>query len=130
MNRGRMEAESPRSVWPADLPVARVRVARPTDHLEKVVRFYRDGLGLTVLSSFEGHAGYSGVMLGLPDEGYHLEFTQHEKGSPGPAPSRVKGAKGHPNSGCSGVRDHPLSVLVRARPGKSIRLAVTLAVRL
>jgi hypothetical protein len=30
----------------ADLGLAHLRVARPTDDLEAVVRFYRDGLGL------------------------------------------------------------------------------------
>jgi len=28
------------------------------------------------------------VLLGLPGMQYHLEFTQHDRGSPGPAPSR------------------------------------------
>ena len=74
--------------WPAGMPVAQVRVARPTDRLDEVVRFYRDGLGLNQIGSFEGHAGYSGVMLGLPGRGYHLEFTRHEEGSPCPAPTR------------------------------------------
>ncbi|MGH8063697.1 MAG: hypothetical protein ACRERE_00380 [Candidatus Entotheonellia bacterium] len=32
--------------WPQDLPVAQVRVARPTECLEAVVRFYRDGVGV------------------------------------------------------------------------------------
>ena len=32
--------------WPDDIPVVQVRVARPTDRLDEVVRFYRDGLGL------------------------------------------------------------------------------------
>ncbi|HEX5748816.1 MAG TPA: VOC family protein [Archangium sp.] len=45
-------------------------------------------LGLKVLGSFTGHAGYDGVMLGLPDAGVHLELTHHEQGSPGEAPSR------------------------------------------
>jgi catechol 2,3-dioxygenase-like lactoylglutathione lyase family enzyme len=74
--------------WPPELPVGRVRVARPTDRLDEVVRFYRDGLGLAELGSFEGHAGYSGFFLGLPGLEYHLEFTSHESGSPCPAPSR------------------------------------------
>lgn len=74
--------------WPTDLPVARVRIARPTDRLEEVVAFYRDGVGLPVIGSFEGHAGYSGIMLGLPGTSYHLEFTHHEDGSDCPAPSR------------------------------------------
>jgi catechol 2,3-dioxygenase-like lactoylglutathione lyase family enzyme len=74
--------------WPAEMPVAQVRVARPTSRLEQVVRFYHEGLGLNRIGSFEGHAGYSGVMLGLPGRGYHLEFTQHAEGSPCPAPTR------------------------------------------
>ena len=51
-------------------------------------RFYGEGLGLVELEAFEGHAGYSGVLFGLPGAAYHLEFTQHEAGSPCPAPSR------------------------------------------
>jgi len=74
--------------WPAGFPVEQVRVARPTDQLDEVVRFYRDGLGLVELLRFEGHAGYSGVMLGLPGNRYHLEFTSHVNGSPCPAPTR------------------------------------------
>jgi catechol 2,3-dioxygenase-like lactoylglutathione lyase family enzyme len=68
--------------------VSQVRFARPTDRLAEVLRFYEDGLGLPRIDSFEGHAGYSGVMLGLPGEDYHLEFTEHEDGSPCPAPTR------------------------------------------
>ena len=77
-----------RGRWPEDLPVAQVRVARPTDRLAEVVRFYRDALGLPQLGSFEGHAGYDGVMIGLPGRDYHLEFTSHAGGSPCPAPTR------------------------------------------
>jgi catechol 2,3-dioxygenase-like lactoylglutathione lyase family enzyme len=73
--------------WPPDLPVLRVRWARPTDRLEEVVAFYTDGLGLQELGRFEGHAGYDGVLVGLPGSDYHLEFTSHADGSPGPAPS-------------------------------------------
>jgi catechol 2,3-dioxygenase-like lactoylglutathione lyase family enzyme len=75
--------------WPAILPVRNVRFARPTDQLDDVVRFYREGLGLAELGRFAGHAGYRGVLLGLPGMPYHLEFTQHDHGSPGPAPSRT-----------------------------------------
>ena len=76
--------------WPDDLPVVQVRVVRPTDQLDAVVRFYRDGVGLTQLGSWEaeGHAGYRGVLLGLPEHAYHLAFIQHAAGSPCPAPSR------------------------------------------
>ncbi|WP_308194715.1 GNAT family N-acetyltransferase [Pseudonocardia kujensis] len=69
-------------------PLGQVRVARPTDRLDEVVAFYRDGLGLPELGRFAGHAGYRGVLLGLPGAGHHLEFTHHDDGSPGPAPTR------------------------------------------
>jgi len=72
----------------AEWPVAAVRFARPTDRLEDVLRFYEEGLGLRRIDSFDDHAGYSGVMLGLPDEEVHLELTTHAEGSPGPAPTR------------------------------------------
>jgi catechol 2,3-dioxygenase-like lactoylglutathione lyase family enzyme len=68
--------------------VVQVRVARPTDRLDEVVRFYRDAVGFVEVGSFGGHGGYDGVMLGLPGTDYHLEFTQHADGSPCPAPSR------------------------------------------
>ena len=71
----------------AHATVAQVRFARPTRQLEAVVTFYRDGLGLEEIDRFEGHAGYDGVMLGLPGRQYHLEFTQHAGGDPCPAPS-------------------------------------------
>lgn len=74
--------------WPDYLPVRQVRVARPTDRLDAVVEFYRDGLGLPELFRFDGHDDYSGVMLGLPGTAYHLEFTHHVAGSPCPAPTR------------------------------------------
>jgi hypothetical protein len=45
-------------------------------------------VGLKVVAQFEGHAGYDGVMLGLPDLPYHLEFIRHVHGSPCPAPTR------------------------------------------
>ncbi len=64
-----------------------VRVARPTDKLEQVVMFYQHALGLPIIGQFEGHAGYSGVMLGIPGTRMHLEFTHADQGSPCPAPS-------------------------------------------
>lgn len=70
------------------MQIAQVRIARPTNQLNEVVRFYCGGLGLRKIGSFEGHAGYDGVMIGLPEFDYHLEFTQHINGSPCPAPTK------------------------------------------
>lgn len=60
------------------MPSCTLRIARPTNDLSALVKFYTTALGLTVLSSFEDHAGFDGVMLGHPECSWHLEFTyQH-----------------------------------------------------
>ncbi|SFF60616.1 Glyoxalase/Bleomycin resistance protein/Dioxygenase superfamily protein [Halobacillus alkaliphilus] len=64
------------------------RIARPTDQLTEIVAFYEEGIGLPKLTQFSSHAGYDGVIFGLPDSQYQLEFTTHEKGSPCPAPTK------------------------------------------
>jgi catechol 2,3-dioxygenase-like lactoylglutathione lyase family enzyme len=70
-----------------DLARAHLRVARPTDQLEAVKAFYRDGLGLEVLDRFEGHDGFDGVMLGRRGAAYHLEFTRKAGHAGGRAPT-------------------------------------------
>ena len=52
------------------ITAAQIRVARPTDRLDEVVAFYRDGLGLPELYRFADHDGYDGVMIGLPGRTY------------------------------------------------------------
>lgn len=71
-----------------DFTIAQIRIARPTDKFEEVIDFYENGLGLTRLTEFTGHRGYTGVIFGLPGTSYHLEFTKHVDGSPCPAPSK------------------------------------------
>ena len=65
----------------------KLRVARPTDDLDALIRFYRDGLGLQVLFRFENHEGFDGVMLGHPGAPYHFEFTRAHGHSAGRAPT-------------------------------------------
>lgn len=67
---------------------AHLRVARPTNDLDAVRRFYRDGLGLTELGSFEDHEGFDGVMLGHSGQQVHLEFTRQRGHDAGRAPTR------------------------------------------
>jgi hypothetical protein len=69
-------------------PPAHLRVARATNQLPDVVRFYRDGFAFEVLGSFENHEGFDGVMLGHRDAGYHLEFTHHRGERVAGAPTR------------------------------------------
>jgi catechol 2,3-dioxygenase-like lactoylglutathione lyase family enzyme len=65
-----------------------LRVARPTDNLSAVVRFYRDGLGFEVIDSFIDHQGFDGIMLGHPNLSYHLEFTHYRGHKIGKAPTQ------------------------------------------
>jgi catechol 2,3-dioxygenase-like lactoylglutathione lyase family enzyme len=65
----------------------RLRVARPSDDLDAVVKFYRDGLGFTVLFEFTDHGGFDGVMLGHQGAEYHLEFTRKHGHRAGKAPT-------------------------------------------
>lgn len=64
-----------------------LRVARPTNDLAAVIRFYRDGLGLQELFRFSDHDGFDGVMLGQPGDAYHFEFTHAHGHDAGRAPT-------------------------------------------
>jgi catechol 2,3-dioxygenase-like lactoylglutathione lyase family enzyme len=67
--------------------VPTLRVARPTDDLDRLLPFYRDGLGLKVLYRFEDHDGFDGVMLGASGAPYHPEFTRSRERLAGRAPT-------------------------------------------
>ena len=64
-----------------------LRVARPTDDIDALLPFYRDGLGLGVLYRFEDHEGFDGVMLGAAGTPYHFEFTRARGHVAGRAPT-------------------------------------------
>lgn len=66
----------------------RLRVARPSDDLDALLRFYRDGLGLELLYRFEDHDGFDGVMLGRAGSLYHFEFTRAHGHPAGRAPTQ------------------------------------------
>ena len=59
---------------------AHLRIAFPMDDLEKMIKFYCDGLDFEILSSFEEHGGFNGIMLGHKNMSYHLEFTTNKNG--------------------------------------------------
>ena len=64
-----------------------LRVVRPTDQMDAVVAFYRDGLGFPELTRFSDHDGFDGAILGFPGAPYHLEFTHAHGRSAGRAPT-------------------------------------------
>ena len=66
------------------MALMQVRVARPTRDLDRACAFYRDAVGLPILSSFADHEGFSGVILGLPDAAHQLEFVHHDDVQPSP----------------------------------------------
>ncbi len=78
-----MNGKQPNNIHPIQ-----VRIARPTDKLDKVKEFYKNGLGLEIITSFTKHNGYTGVIFGIPGHDFHLEFISHDKGIPCPAPTK------------------------------------------
>jgi catechol 2,3-dioxygenase-like lactoylglutathione lyase family enzyme len=67
-----------------------LRVARHTDRLDEVLRFYREGLGLREVGRFRDHDGYDGVFLEIPGTGAHLELTTGgEHAAPHPHPESL-----------------------------------------
>jgi GNAT superfamily N-acetyltransferase/catechol 2,3-dioxygenase-like lactoylglutathione lyase family enzyme len=64
-----------RSTAPPRSGTQQLRVARHTERLDALVRFYRDGIGLTEVGGFRDHDGYDGVFLAVPGTGAHLELT-------------------------------------------------------
>ncbi|HEY2569740.1 MAG TPA: VOC family protein [Candidatus Udaeobacter sp.] len=64
-----------------------LRVARPTDNLTAIAEMYAKGLGFTVLARFEDHRGFDGVILGHPEQPYHIEFTSRRGHKVGRAPT-------------------------------------------
>ena len=67
-----------------------LRVARHTERLDELVRFYRDGLGLAQIGGFRNHRGYDGVFLEVPGTDAHLELTTGgTHGAPTPHPESL-----------------------------------------
>ena len=66
----------------------KLRVVRPTDNLPEILRFYRDGLGLEVLDSFEDCNGLDAAFLGTPGGMYHFAFTHYHDQPAGKAPTQ------------------------------------------
>lgn len=66
---------------------AHLRVARATDDLAAILRFYRDGLGFELVGEFHDHESFDGVMLGHAGSPYHLEFTREQGVTAGRSPS-------------------------------------------
>ncbi|MCB9187709.1 MAG: VOC family protein [Flavobacteriales bacterium] len=59
----------------------KLRIARHTDNLDRMIEFYKNILGLDLMGEFKDHDEYSGVFLGKTGMNWELEFTS----SPNPA---------------------------------------------
>lgn len=65
-----------------------LRVARPTDNISQLHKFYVNGLGFDVLYQFQNHDGFDGMIVGKEGSPYHLEFTSAYGHSAGRSPSK------------------------------------------
>ncbi|PKR78393.1 hypothetical protein CEY16_01150 [Halalkalibacillus sediminis] len=63
-----------------------MRIARPTNNLEKMRNFYVEVLDLEKIGEFN-HNGYHGLLIGLPDQKVHLELLESEHDLETRAPS-------------------------------------------
>jgi catechol 2,3-dioxygenase-like lactoylglutathione lyase family enzyme len=68
--------------------IQHLRIARPVSDIARSSTMYCNGLGLQILSRFEDHDGFDGVMLGTPDAHYHFEFTRCRARVVTPTPTR------------------------------------------
>ena len=73
---------------PTAISGAHIRIARPTDNINELLSFYRDGLGFKALGEFHDHEGFDGIMVGLEGAPYHLEFTHNKQHTVGRAPTQ------------------------------------------
>ena len=53
----------------------KLRVARHTRDLNRIIDFYGRVLGLKILGEFKDHDNYNGIFFGNPHADWHLEFT-------------------------------------------------------
>lgn len=60
--------------WYREMPVVQMRIARPTDQMDKIIEFYEIGLRLQRVGEFWQHNGYDCVMYGHPDKNFHLVY--------------------------------------------------------
>ncbi len=56
-----------------------LRVARHTNCLKPIIKFYTNVLALEVLGEFVNHDKYEGVFLGKSGIGWYLEFTTSDQ---------------------------------------------------
>ena len=51
------------------------RVARHTNQLDEIRRFYTTIFEFEILGEFKNHNNYDGIFIGKPHLNWHLEFT-------------------------------------------------------
>lgn len=63
-----------------------IRIARPSDNIDDLKKFYIEGLGFSTVPEFDLE-GYRGIILRHKNHGYHLELIQKYGIHYGKAPS-------------------------------------------
>jgi catechol 2,3-dioxygenase-like lactoylglutathione lyase family enzyme len=70
-----------RLTWPDHLSPGAVRFSYASANYDAVVAFFRDVVGLPVVTEFAGSFGEDGVVLGLPGVQTHLEIVRGGSGA-------------------------------------------------
>ena len=70
-----MEAQH-RPPWPAHLRPGALRVSHSSARYDETVAFYRDVVGLPVLTQFTASFDEDGTVFGLPDAQIHMEIVR------------------------------------------------------
>ncbi|MCU1397732.1 MAG: hypothetical protein JWN62_841 [Acidimicrobiales bacterium] len=68
------------------MPIAAMRVARPTTDLARIRAFYEDAVGLPVLWTFDDHDAFDGVIFAIHGEAAQLEIV-HTPHATSPRPT-------------------------------------------
>jgi catechol 2,3-dioxygenase-like lactoylglutathione lyase family enzyme len=79
-----MPTMSPMPLTPAHV----LRVARPTNDIDRAAKFYTLGLGFEVLAKFGDHEGFDGVVLGHAGYPWHIELTRQRGVTVADAPTK------------------------------------------
>ncbi|CAD6542795.1 putative protein YycE [Paraburkholderia kirstenboschensis] len=69
------------------MPANVLRVARPTNDLDRAARFYTQALGFDVLARFANHDGFDGIVLGHANYPWHIELTHQHSTTVADAPT-------------------------------------------
>jgi catechol 2,3-dioxygenase-like lactoylglutathione lyase family enzyme len=80
------EDQRARWSWPGHLKPGAVRFSYASSRYDATIAFYRDVVGLPVITEFSGSFGEDGTVFGLPSIQAHLEIVRARAAAPDVSP--------------------------------------------